>query len=140
MNARNTVNETGRLANDPMELKRNDGEIYGYRFTLAVERNYKNKSTGKYDADFIPVQVTSPGLRQFVSRLVKGTAVNVVGSIQTRRYKTAEGEDRSTWAVSADSISYSVGNSKNAQAQAQAQAEEPVKEPEQEAIPELPFD
>ena len=45
----NKVELTGRLTADP-ELRYNDSGKAFTRFTLAVQRNYKNKD-GEYDAD-----------------------------------------------------------------------------------------
>ena len=45
----------GRLTKDP-DLRYTQSGIAVARFTLAVNRNYKNQ-VGEYDADFIPIQV-----------------------------------------------------------------------------------
>lgn len=77
----NTVAEIGRLTKD-VELKKTpNGKTYG-RFTLAVNRRYKN-SNGTYDADYFNCVVwglTAENLAKFTK---KGSLIGVSGTLQS---------------------------------------------------------
>ncbi len=81
----NTVAEIGRLTKD-VELKQTpNGKTYG-RFTLAVNRRYKN-SNGTYDADYFNCVVwglTAENLAKFTK---KGSLIGVSGMLQSRSYE-----------------------------------------------------
>ena len=81
----NTVAEIGRLTKD-VELKQTTGgKTYG-RFTLAVNRRYKN-SNGTYDADYFNCVVwglTAENLAKFTK---KGSLIGVSGMLQSRSYE-----------------------------------------------------
>lgn len=81
----NRVILTGRLTADP-ELRQTQSGISSCRFTVAVNRKFKDKTTGSYEADFI----TCTAWRQtaeFVSRYFgKGDMIAVEGSLRTGSY------------------------------------------------------
>lgn len=73
----------GRLTRDP-ELRRIQNGIPVASFSLAVDRDFKDKSTGERATDFIDVVAwRSPG--EFVSRyFTKGRMAVVEGCLQIR--------------------------------------------------------
>lgn len=81
----NTVAEIGRLTKD-VELKYTPaGKIYG-RFTLAVNRRYKNNN-GTYDADFfncVAWGLTAENLAKFTK---KGSLIGVTGRLESSSYE-----------------------------------------------------
>ncbi len=94
----------GRLTKDP-ELRTTSNNISVCTFTLAVDRNYKNRD-GERQADFIPV-VTWRQTAEFAHRnFVKGQRVAVVGSIQTRHYDDQSGQRRYITEVVADEVHF----------------------------------
>lgn len=85
----NQVTLVGRLTKD-IELKYTNNGTAVTRFTLAVNRNYKNKQE-KYDADFIVCQAWSKTAEFLSNHGSKGGRLGVVGRIQTRNYEDQNG-------------------------------------------------
>ena len=81
----NKVILMGRLTRDP-EVSRTAGGINFVRFTIAVNRRFKNEN-GEYQADFINC-VAWRQTAGFIARyFVKGAMISVAGSIQTGSYQ-----------------------------------------------------
>lgn len=88
----NNVVLMGRLTADP-ELRRTQSGISSCRFTVAVNRKYKNKDTDQYDADFISC-VAWRQTAEFVSRYFsKGSMICVSGSLRTGSYQDKNHSD-----------------------------------------------
>ena len=76
---------TGRLTADP-ELRQTQSGISSCRFTVAVNRKFKDKTTGSYEADFI-TYIAWRQTAEFVSRYFsKGSMIAVEGSLRTGSY------------------------------------------------------
>jgi len=87
----NNVILLGRLVRDP-EIHYSTGENANAscRFTLAVQRNYKN-SEGNYDADF-PSCVAFRQTAEFINKFFhKGDMICVRGRVQTGSYTNKDG-------------------------------------------------
>lgn len=98
----------GRLTRDP-ELRRTQNGTAVTRFTLAVDRDFKN-ADGSKDTDFIDV-VAWRNTAEFVSKYFsKGRMAVVEGRLQTRNWTDKEGNKRRNAEVLADSIYF--GDSK----------------------------
>ena len=81
----NNVILMGRLTADP-ELRQTQSGIAVTRFTIAVNRKFKNKETDQYDADFISC-IAWRQTAEFVSRYFrKGSMICVSGSLRTGNY------------------------------------------------------
>ena len=105
----NNVVLIGRLTKTP-ELRQN-GDSSVVRFTVAVDRKFKNKE-GKYDADFIQC-VAFKNTADFISKYFdKGMRIAVVGHLQTGSYTNKEGNKVNTCDVIIDSAEF-VENKKN---------------------------
>ncbi len=100
----NKVVLIGRLIKDP-DLRYTTSGIAVARFTLAVNRNYKNQA-GEYDADFIPIQVWRGQAENCAKYLGKGRLVAVSGRIQTGSYTATDGSKRYTTDVVADEVKF----------------------------------
>lgn len=99
----NKVFIMGRLTRDP-ELRHTQSGTAVASFTLAVERDFKDKQTGEKATDFIDV-VSWRGTAEFVSRFfAKGRMAVVVGSLQIRAWEDKEGNKRRTAEVIAESV------------------------------------
>ena len=94
----------GRLTKDP-ELRHTATETTVTSFTLAVNRNFKNKD-GNYDADFINIQAWRKLAELAANSLHKGSLIAVTGRIQTGRYEANDGTMRYTTDVVADEITF----------------------------------
>ena len=105
----NKVFIQGRMCADP-ELRHTQSGTAVSSFTLAVERDFKDKQTGERTTDFIDV-VAWRGTAEFVSRFfTKGRMAVVVGSLQIRDWTDKEGNKRRTAEVIAESVYF--GDSK----------------------------
>ena len=93
----------GRLTKDP-ELSTTPSGVSNCRFTIAVNRRYKN-AEGGYDADFINC-IAWRQQAEFLARFfAQGRMVGLVGSIQTRNYEK-DGQRVYVTEVVADEISF----------------------------------
>ena len=105
----NKVFIMGRMTRDP-ELRHTQSGTAVASFTLAVERDFKDKTTGERTTDFIDC-VAWRGTAEFVSRFfAKGRMAVVVGSLQIRDWTDKEGNKRRTAEVIAESVYF--GDSK----------------------------
>ena len=83
----------GRLARDP-ELRHTQSGTAVTSFTLAVDRDFKDKNTGERTTDWIDV-VAWRGTGEFVSRyFAKGRMAVVEGRLQIRDWTDKEGNKR----------------------------------------------
>ena len=99
----------GRLTRDP-ELRHTQTGTAVASFTLAVDRDFKDKSTGERSTDFIDV-VAWRQTGEFVSRyFTKGRMAVVEGRLQIRDWTDREGGKRRSAEVVADNIYF--GDSK----------------------------
>lgn len=81
----------GRLTAQP-ELRQTQNGIASCRFTVAVNRRFKN-ANGEYDADFIPC-VAWRQTAEFVSKYFsKGSMICVEGSLRTGSYQDRNHSD-----------------------------------------------
>ena len=99
----------GRLTRDP-ELRRTQTGTAVASFSLAVERDFKDKDSGERATDFIDV-VAWRQTGEFVSRyFTKGRMAVVEGRLQIRSWTDKEGNKRRTAEVVADQVYF--GDSK----------------------------
>jgi single-strand DNA-binding protein len=98
----NKVILQGNLTADP-ELRTTPNGAAVVKFTMAVQRNYKNAS-GDYESDFININAWK-GTAEFVTKhFKKGDAIAICGAIQTRSWTTSEGNKRYSTEVVADEV------------------------------------
>ena len=99
----------GRLTRDP-ELRRTQTGTPVASFSLAVDRDFKDKSTGERSTDFIDV-VAWRQTAEFVSRyFTKGRMAVVEGRLQIRDWTDKDGNKRRAAEVIADNVYF--GDSK----------------------------
>ena len=99
----------GRLARDP-ELRRTQTGTPVASFRLAVDRDFKDKSTGERSTDWIDV-VAWRATAEFVSRyFTKGRMAIVEGRLQMRDWTDKDGNKRTSAEVVADNVYF--GDSK----------------------------
>lgn len=93
----------GRLTRDP-ELRHTQSGTPVVSFSLAVDRDFKDKSTGEKSTDFIDI-VAWRNTAEFVSRYFsKGRMAVVVGQLQVRDWTDKDGNKRTTAEVVAESV------------------------------------
>jgi single-strand DNA-binding protein len=99
----------GRLTRDP-ELRHTQSGTPVASLTLAVERDFKDQSTGEKPTDFIDV-VAWRSTAEFASRYFsKGRMAVVEGRLQIRNWTDKDGNRRKSAEVNADNIYF--GDSK----------------------------
>ena len=86
----NKVILIGRLTKDP-EVKNTSSQVAVCRFTLAVDRRFKDQN-GQRQADFINCVAWRQTANFIGSYFHKGSKIAVVGSIQTRNYDDQSGQ------------------------------------------------
>lgn len=79
----------GRLTADPKFVAKGD-KLY-CKFSLAVQRNYKN-SEGEIESDFIPCVAFNSIAENIYNFLSKGKKVRITGSLQSSDYVNSDGE------------------------------------------------
>ena len=93
----------GRLARDP-ELRRTQSGVPVASFRLAVDRDFKDKSTGERSTDWIDV-VAWRATAEFVSRFfTKGRLAVVEGRLQMRDWTDKDGNKRRSAEVVVDNM------------------------------------
>lgn len=137
----NHVTIMGRLTRDP-ELRHTQSGTAVTSFTLAVDRDFKDKNSGETATDWISCTAWK-GTAEFVSRYFqKGRMAVVDGRLQTRSYQDRDGNKRTAVEVVAYHVYF--GDSKRKESDGNAPEDElPENEPqdfsEAEDDGELPF-
>lgn len=96
----NKVILVGRLCQDPEVKYVGEKNIAVTKFTLAVNRNYKN-SQGELDTDFINCEMWNKQAEIFGEYMNKGRLVYVEGKIKIDKY-LSNGENKKYIAVHCD--------------------------------------
>ncbi|MBP3034178.1 single-stranded DNA-binding protein [Staphylococcus warneri] len=138
----NRVVLVGRLTKDP-EFRTTQNGVSVATFTLAVNRNFKNKN-GEQQADFINVVVFRQQAENVNNYLSKGNLAGVDGRIQSRSYENKEGQRIYVTEVLADSVQFlePKSNQSNNQSQQQSEQAQSGNNPFDNGaddIPDLPF-
>ena len=100
----NRVVLIGRLTRDP-ELRTTTGGVSNCTFSIAVNRNFKNKE-GNIDADFFNIVVWRKQAENVSKYCSKGTQVCVEGRLQSRSYEAQDGTKRYVTEVVADNVTF----------------------------------
>lgn len=83
----------GRIVRDPEVKAIGDNNMVA-KFTIAVNRNYKDKD-GNRPADFIPCEAFGKTAEFISNYITKGRLVEVDGEIRVDQYQNEAGENRS---------------------------------------------
>lgn len=115
--ALNKVILMGRLTRDP-ELRTTNNGTSVASFSMAVERDFKNRETGERETDFIDI-VAWRNTAEFAARYFqKGQLAAVEGRLQIRDWTDTDGHKRRAAEVVAQSV-YFAGQKPQAQAGAE---------------------
>ena len=110
----NHITVMGRLTRDP-ELRRTQSGTPVASFSIACDRDYKDKATGERTTDFIDV-VAWRTTGEFVSKyFTKGRMAVVSGRLQMRDWTDKEGNKRRSAEIIADSVYFGDSKSKEDQ-------------------------
>lgn len=132
----------GRLARDP-EVRHTQSGVTVCSFTLAVDRDIKDKQTGERKTDWIPVTAWR-GTADLISRYFhKGDSIVVVGRLEIQEWTDKQGNKRTTPNVSAENVYFTGGRRQETAQSYQRQEHEDQQEQNFEALDddqtELPF-
>lgn len=117
----NHVTIMGRLTRDP-ELRHTQSGTAVTSFTLAVDRDFKDKNSGEAVTDWISCTAWK-GTAEFVSRYFqKGRMAVVDGRLQTRSYQDRDGNKRTAVEVVSDHVYF--GDSKKKESEGNAPEDE----------------
>ena len=106
----NRVILMGRLVADP-ELKTTTGGVSVTSFRIAVVRSYVKQGEQR-QADFFDIVAWRNSAEFVCKHFTKGSLIAVDGQLQSRQYKTKDGQNRTAIEVVADNISFT-GERKN---------------------------
>lgn len=76
----------GNLTRDP-EVKTTSSGVQIARFTIAVQRRYKNKDTGNYECDFIKCTAFRSSAEVVAKYFTKGNKIGIQGTLHTDSYE-----------------------------------------------------
>lgn len=93
----------GRLCADP-ELKRTSGGVAVTTFSVACNREFKDKSTGEKGTDFFEAVAWRNNAEFICKHFTKGRAVVLEGRMQNREWTDKDGNRRKTAEIHVDSV------------------------------------
>ncbi|EGQ3122380.1 single-stranded DNA-binding protein, partial [Staphylococcus pseudintermedius] len=116
----------GRLTKDP-EFRTTPSGVSVATFTLAVNRNYKNKN-GEQQADFINCIVFRKQAENVNNYLSKGNLAGVDGRLQSRSYENQEGRRIFVTEVICDSVQFLESKNNNQSNNQQQRGQAPAQD------------
>ena len=121
----NVTNFVGRLGRD-WELKYSGGGNAYAKNSLAVRRSFKDKQTGEYETDWVPITAFGKTAETLANYTNKGSSLAVEGSLQVTQTQNDAGENRTYYDVIINRFHFISGDQQqqsqqNGQVQQQAQ-------------------
>lgn len=99
----NLITLTGNLGRDWEQA--NSSTVIA-KNSLAVRRDFKNKQTGEYDTDWIPLTAFSKTAETLMQYTSKGSKILIVGKLQTNNYTDKNGNKRTSYDVIVDRFEF----------------------------------
>ena len=99
----NRIIVMGRLVRDP-ELRTTQSGVSVTSFTLAVDRDFKNRDSGEKSTDFIDVVAWRQTAEFICKYFGKGRMAVAEGRLQIRDWKDRDGNNRRSAEVVADNV------------------------------------
>lgn len=124
----------GRLGRDP-EIRTTQSGIPVASFSLAVDRDFKDKTTGERETDWINVTAWRATAELAEKYLAKGRMCVVDGRLQMRKWTDKDGNDRISAEVVAGSIYFADSKKDSGSAPGDSGAPKPAGPP----VP-IPYD
>ena len=104
----------GRLTRDP-EIRRTQAGIPVATFSLAVERDFTDRSTGRKAVDFPKVEAWRQTAEIIEKWFAKGQMICVEGRMESREWSDKDGKKKVEWVVAAVRV-YFAGEKKDGDA------------------------
>ena len=99
----NLITLTGNLGRD---WEQANASMTIAKNSLAVRRDFKNKQTGDYDTDWIPLTAFSKTAETLMQYTSKGSKILIVGKLQTNNYTDKNGNKRTSYDVIVDRFEF----------------------------------
>lgn len=99
----NHITVMGRLTHDP-EMRKTPSGVSVVNFTVAVDRDIKNKETGERETDFLDVVVWRYTADYVSKYCTKGSQVVVDGRLQIRNWTDKDGNKRKSAEIQAENV------------------------------------
>ena len=106
----NLITLTGNLGRD---WEQANASMTIAKNSLAVRRDFKNKQTGEYDTDWIPLTAFSKTADTLMKYTGKGSKILVIGKLQTNNYTDKQGNKRTSYDVIVDRFEFLDSKSDN---------------------------
>ena len=110
----NNINLQGRITKD-LELKTSNTGVEILKFSIAVQRNFKDKTTNEYGVDFFNCIAFGKTAQFIIKYSSKGKIVTLSGNVQNGSYKKDDGSMAYTSDVIVKEIDVFTGNTKEEQ-------------------------
>src|SRR5699024_166457 len=110
----NLITLTGNLGRDWEQA--NSSTVIA-KNSLAVRRDFKNKQTGEYDTDWIPLTAFSKTAELLMQYTAKGSKILAVGKLQTNNVTDKQGNKRTSYDVIVDRFEFLDSKGDNQQKQ-----------------------
>lgn len=107
----NVISIMGRMGRDP-ELRRTGSGKAVTSFSVACERDFADKQTGKKEVDFIECVAWGSTAEVVEKHFPKGRMISLTGRLQIRDWADKNGQKRRTAEILVGSV-YFCGDSKN---------------------------
>ncbi len=130
MNNLNSILIEGNLTKDPELAYCSNGTPW-CRFTVAVNRYYKQADERKEEVSFIDVSAYGKAAESCAEYLKKGRGVRVVGRLKQDRWKDTDGKNRTKVYIVAEHVEFKPALKQPENAG--EEASEPVEEPAEAA-------
>lgn len=117
----NLITLTGNLGRD---WEQANASMTIAKNSLAVRRDFKNKQTGDYDTDWIPLTAFSKTAETLMQYTSKGRKILVIGKLQTNNYTDKDGNKRTSYDVIVDRFEF-LDSKGDSQQQTQQQNKSP---------------
>jgi single-strand DNA-binding protein len=133
----------GNLTDDP-ELRYTQNGVARTRFSIAVNRRYRNREGNlQEETTFVPIVVWGPQAENCANYLGKGRSVAVDGRLRIETFETEEGERRKVAEVVAETVQFlggGTGGRRGAEGEAEKEAPQTAEAPPEETgDEEVPF-
>ena len=110
----NVICITGRIAKEP-ELRRTGSGKAVTSFSVACERDFADKQTGKKEVDFIECVAWGGTAETVAQYFTKGRMINLTGRLQNRDWTDKSGQKRRTAEILVGSVYFCDSNKNGAQ-------------------------
>ena len=100
----NVITLTGNLGRDFDIIDAGSTTIA--KNVLAVRRDFKDKKTGEYETDWIPLTAFGKTAEIMNQHLSKGSKVEIVGKLQANNYTDKDGNKRTSYDVIVNSFGF----------------------------------